>query len=259
MATVFISYSQKDKSIVKNIIDVIKNEGHHVNLDEEFLTVGDRLVPKIEENIQNSDFVIVFLSSCSIKSEWVSREICHSLYIELKTGKGKILPCRIEKFDDNLLPEALSKLNVYERLYLDFTRSDMTREELLKKLLQKLKSGSCTEVEQEYYMDLHIKKLGLSIYITGPNLNWDKNSRFKYSETLNGYLLFGMKPEDVGLYFKHFVVCNEEDADTVRDIISVTCEVTGVGSRDTDPGKWRVWFCRRDYPIVGNSRDNKWK
>lgn len=257
MANVFVSYSHKDADFVISIIDVIKRNGHNVDIDKDFLSIGDRLVPEIEKKIRNSDFVIVFLSTNSINSEWVAREMCHSLLTEFRTGNGIIVPCIIDRFDKSLLPEAFSKFDRYERLYLDFSKDDADKDVLINELLQRLSNRDKKEFH-EFHMDLELGTRGLSIYITGPGLNWGKDPSLKYLETLSGYLLFGVKKEDIGICFKHFVVCDEEDSEVVRRMISGPCEVTGVGSPDAEPGKWRVWFCRRDYPIVGDSRDNKW-
>ncbi len=257
MARIFISYSHKDSTVVMPVVDALEQEGHQVDIDKEFLEAGDRLVPEIEKRIHQSDFVLVFLSRSSAKRKWVGKEVFEALKTELQEGKAKIIPCIINRPSSSIFPDAFTKHPAYERLYLDF--SDPSEyDDAIKTLLERIRKNKSTGFDGEEYMILDIDYPKLEIYLTGPNLSWEKNSRFMYAEALRSYVLFGFKRDNVGIYFKHFAVCKEKEAEKIRDIISSHYEVTGVGSRDNLPGKWRIWFCLRDYPIVSAAKNNKW-
>ncbi|MEK0337958.1 MAG: toll/interleukin-1 receptor domain-containing protein, partial [Nitrosopumilus sp.] len=103
MSKIFISYSHKDKQRVQNIVKKIKGAGHDIWTDESRLSISDAISSEIQKNIQNSDYVIVFLSSNSVDSKWVRQEIYEALYQELKNRELKLIPCLI---DDCELPKA---------------------------------------------------------------------------------------------------------------------------------------------------------
>jgi hypothetical protein len=110
----------------------------------------------------------------------------------------------------------------------------------------------------EQHMVLDVREPGLEIYLTGPEVGWNKNPRLRYQESSDGYLLTGFRDNEVGSQFKHFVVCKDEEKTRIRDILSESnYTVTGHGKEDDEPGKWQFWFLVQDYPILSdNLRDN---
>ena len=102
-------------------------------------------------------------------------------------------------------------------------------------------------------MVLEIEKRGLEIYLTGPDVGWDKDPLLKYSEEPEGYRLFGVRKDAVGDEFKHFVVCSADvrERRRIEGILrNAGYAVTGEGSEDDEPGRWRIWFLRPDYPTT---------
>lgn len=251
MANIFVSYAHDDADFVIPIVDVIKKKGHNAELDKEFLSGGDRLVPAIKQKIEKSDFVIVFLSSSSVKSIWVAREIFEALRSELETGKGKIVPCIINKIRHSVFPEVFVKHPSYERVYIDFTNNDKTKQDSIDDLHKRLDKEQISEFAGDDYMILNIGERGLEIYLTGNDVEWEKNSQRRYAEMLESYLLFGFRKDALGPHFKHFVVCDKADIKgqkKIKDILkSTNYAVTGDGNDDDEAGKWRIWFLRRDY------------
>ena len=84
----------------------IKDASHDIWIDENQLSISDAISSEIQRNIQNSDYVIVFLSSNSVDSKWIRQEIYEALYQELKYREVKLIPCLI---DDCQLPKAFTK------------------------------------------------------------------------------------------------------------------------------------------------------
>ncbi|MEL6438266.1 MAG: toll/interleukin-1 receptor domain-containing protein [Cyanobacteria bacterium J06621_8] len=111
--SVFLSHNAKDKPFVKRLARDLDNHGIRYWLDEAELKVGDSLIEKIRAGIDDVDFVAVILSSNSISSPWVQREIDVAMNQEISGKKVKVLPIMYEKCD---LPGFL-----LGKLYVDFT------------------------------------------------------------------------------------------------------------------------------------------
>lgn len=73
---VFISHASEDKEfIVEPIFLTLKRHGVRVWYDKSTLTLGDRLISKIENGIQNTKYVILVLSKDYFKKEWTLKEL----------------------------------------------------------------------------------------------------------------------------------------------------------------------------------------
>ena len=168
MSNIFISYSHKDKNKVQDIVTKINGAGHNVWIDESKLSVSDPISTDIKKNIQNADFVMVFLSLKSVKSIWVKQEIYEALYFELKNKKSKLIPCLI---DDCELPIAFTKSKNFNRIYENFT---VDEQKSINKVLSIFNSPPRDVFENEYYAILNIPIPGLEIYMPGETYGWGK-------------------------------------------------------------------------------------
>ena len=70
-----LSHSSQDNPFVKRLADRLRNEGATVWIDEAEIKIGDSLIVKIAEGIDNVDFVAAIISSHSVKSAWVQKEL----------------------------------------------------------------------------------------------------------------------------------------------------------------------------------------
>ena len=258
MSDIFISYSHEDKSKVQNIVTKIKAAGHNVWIDESKLSISDTISIDIKKNIQTADFVMIFLSLNSVKSLWVKQEIYEALYFELKKKKSKLIPCLI---DDCELPIAFTKSKRFNRMYENFIKDE---QESFDKVLSIFNSPPRDVFENEYYSILNIPIPGLEIYMPGETYGWGKNSVMKYFETVDSYLLFDFNIEPFK-HFKHFVLCEEKDADDIRGKLkSLGYIVTGTGDVDDETQKRRIWFkikpsmefCNHPFKITEDN--NQW-
>ena len=113
MATVFLSHSSADKTIVRQLTRRIEDAGHTVWLDEEQLHVGDSLADRLGESVAEADFVAVALSPRSVKSAWVREELNAALADQIKQARVKVLPILVESCE---IPPLLR-----DRVYADIS------------------------------------------------------------------------------------------------------------------------------------------
>jgi hypothetical protein len=115
MQTVFISYSHKDSEVADRLALDLRESEVPATYDKWLLRVGDSIIEKIATAVSDSDSVIALLSSASVESNWVKKELSLAMTGELKTRNVKVLPAVL---DDCELPPMLA-----DKLYADFTRS----------------------------------------------------------------------------------------------------------------------------------------
>jgi len=113
MTSIFLSHSSKDKFFVRELAIRLKEYGIKVWLDEAELNIGDSLIQKIGQAIDEADFLGVVLSRNSIESEWVQRELQLAMQKELRERKVVVLPLLLEPVE---LPFFLR-----DKIYADFT------------------------------------------------------------------------------------------------------------------------------------------
>lgn len=116
MSSIFLSHNSKDKPFVRKLADDLRKKGHYVWVDEAEIKVGDSLIGKIEEGIENTEYLGVVISNNSNKSEWVNREVRTALNQEIHNKKVKVLPILIEDVE---IPTFL-----LDKKYADFTSDD---------------------------------------------------------------------------------------------------------------------------------------
>lgn len=129
MSRVFLSHSNKDKSFVRKLAADLRANGHTVWIDEAEINVGDSLIGKIRDGLDNVDYVAAVLSKNSIESEWVKKELEIASNREIEEKRVIVLPLLIDKVE---LPGFLKG-----KFYADFTDPDKYDEmlELLRRSL----------------------------------------------------------------------------------------------------------------------------
>lgn len=152
MSSIFLSHNSKDKPFVRKLADDLRKKGHYVWIDEAEIKVGDSLIGKIEEGIENTEYLGVVISNNSNKSEWVNREVRTALNQEIHNKKVKVLPILIE--DAEIPPFLLDKK------YADFTLDDNYDNALqdvldrLSELPNGIEKTSYSKEEVEFYKQL---------------------------------------------------------------------------------------------------------
>lgn len=151
MSNVFLSHSHADKPFARRLAARLEAEGHGVWIDEAEINIGDSLIEKIRDGIDQVDYVAAILSSASIGSEWVTRELDIASNREIEEKRVVVLPLLVEHIN---LPGFLKG-----KFYGDFT--DETRfDEMVSLLLRKL--GGPNKLERATEDDISLLKEALA-------------------------------------------------------------------------------------------------
>ena len=94
----FISYSTKNEAFARKLHSRLREEGLKVWYSPEDIQAGKKLHEQIGEAIQQRDKLLLVLSKHSMNSEWVKTEIRKARKAEIKEGKRKLFPIRLESF-----------------------------------------------------------------------------------------------------------------------------------------------------------------
>lgn len=113
MSSVFLSHNSKDKPWVRKLAERLTSDGVIVWLDEAEINIDDSLIEKISSGIHEMNFVAAIISSNSIDSSWVQKEISIAMSKEIAGRVVTVLPLLIEQCT---LPASL-----LDKLYADFT------------------------------------------------------------------------------------------------------------------------------------------
>ena len=110
---VFISYSHQDRKFADKLAISLSKLGFSIWYDKWAMKPGDSLHGKIQNAIQQADYMIVVLSPSSVKSTWVQTELNAGLTIGMASSKVLVVPVLYRKCE---LPVFLK--GIY---YADFT------------------------------------------------------------------------------------------------------------------------------------------
>lgn len=136
MSSIFLSHNNADKSFARRLTSDLRAAGVRVWFDEAELKIGDSLFEKIQQAIDETEYLGVILSANSVRSRWVQREVHMAMDQEVDEGSVKVLPLLIQ---DCELPGFLRG-----KLYADFRSESMYQQEL-EKVLDRLNSGNVQE------------------------------------------------------------------------------------------------------------------
>ncbi len=124
LASIFLSHSHADKTFVNQISRDLITMGVRVWVDEAEIEIGDSLIEKIRNGIDNVDYVGVVISKTSVESEWVKKEVDIAMNQEIEGRQVKVLPLLIDDCD---LPGFLKG-----KMYADFRHASTYSRELNK-------------------------------------------------------------------------------------------------------------------------------
>jgi len=94
---VFLSYSSEDKKIVEKIANDLTRYHLPLFFDKWGIKVGDSIVEKINSALGKMTDLILVLSTNSVQSNWVKKELSTAIMKKLKDNSVNILPIIIEK------------------------------------------------------------------------------------------------------------------------------------------------------------------
>lgn len=93
---IFISHSSRDKPFVRRVVDDLKIRGHCLWFDETAIKAGDSIPREIQKGLQESSYVIVFLSKHAVTSSWVEVEWMGKFWEEINSKKRVVIPVLLE-------------------------------------------------------------------------------------------------------------------------------------------------------------------
>lgn len=111
--SIFLSHTKADKPFVRKLARDLDNHGVKYWLDEAEIKIGESLIEKIRQGIDEVDYVAVILSPHSVASPWVQREVDVAMNQEIQGKRVKVLPITYQSCE---LPGFL-----LGKLYADFT------------------------------------------------------------------------------------------------------------------------------------------
>jgi hypothetical protein len=95
-ARIFLSHSWNDKLFARRLATDLQDAGAVVWIDEAEIGLGDSLIEKIRQGIDQVDYVGVLLSSSSSGSGWVQKEVDIAMNQEIEGRRVKVLPLLLE-------------------------------------------------------------------------------------------------------------------------------------------------------------------
>ncbi len=113
--TVFLSHNHLDKPFVRKLANDLENHGIKCWLDEAEMKIGDSLIQKIREGIDNSDYFAIILSPHSVNAPWVKNELDVAYNFQIGE-KIKVLPL--------LLKDCEPPGFLVGKLYADFRKEE---------------------------------------------------------------------------------------------------------------------------------------
>lgn len=123
---VFLSHNHHDKPFVRKLAADLQAHNVICWLDEAEMQIGDSLIQKIREGIDNSDYFAVIVSPHSVVAPWVANELDVAMSYQIGGKKIKVLPLVVAECElPGLLPG---------KLYGDF-KDESQYEGAFKKLL----------------------------------------------------------------------------------------------------------------------------
>ena len=178
---IFISHLSRNKSLVREFSSYLPSFLHPW-IDEDVLCWGESFEKKIYWQITwETDFLISFIDKCTLKSEWVARELEWALDIERALDRTIILPIIMDDVSSLDLPAGLT-----DRIYLnlrDFSKNaveNLAKEAVMKLFQIVLKSYSSNRTFRIHLYDLTKKQKQILEYLSRKNINQgniDKNEQ----------------------------------------------------------------------------------
>ena len=139
----FISYNNKDKIFANKVHHDLQNNGVRCWFAPEDMKIGDRVRPRIDQEIRLRDKLLVILSENSIVSEWVGDEVESAIEEEKARNRNILFPIRL----DDAVMESRSDwaAKIKRRRHIgDFSgwQDDSEYQQALEQLLRDLKAPS---------------------------------------------------------------------------------------------------------------------
>lgn len=129
---VFLSHSSKDKTIVREVAERLRTDGLRVWLDEWEIKPGDSIPAKIEEGLEQSRVLVLFMSTHAFGSDWSRLESYTFRFRDPLNKERRFIPLRLD--------DAPIKGSLAQFLYVSWASQNRDRE--YAKLLETCRSSN---------------------------------------------------------------------------------------------------------------------
>lgn len=116
MASVFVCHSSVDKGFTRELAGALARHGATVWIDEAELDVGDSLIARISEAVYQSAFIVAVISSSSVRSAWVQKELQLAMTREVEGKRVVVLPLLVDDCRESI------PFFLRDKVYADFVK-----------------------------------------------------------------------------------------------------------------------------------------
>src|SRR5829696_2478574 len=93
---VFLSYSSKDKAVVRAIAERLRQDGLQVWFDEWMLKPGDSIPAGIEDGLERSRVLVLCMSANAFGSDWAKLESGMFRFRDPLNKERRFIPLRLD-------------------------------------------------------------------------------------------------------------------------------------------------------------------
>src|SRR5215213_9269985 len=93
---VFLSHSSKDKAVVREIAERLRDDGLEVWFDEWMIKPGDSIPSKIEEGLEHSRVLVLCMSANAFGSDWAQLESQTFRFRDPLNKERRFIPLRLD-------------------------------------------------------------------------------------------------------------------------------------------------------------------
>ncbi|MDP3722323.1 MAG: toll/interleukin-1 receptor domain-containing protein [Candidatus Omnitrophota bacterium] len=115
MPSIFVCHSSHDKPLARRLTIALREHGATVWIDEAELDVGDSLIARLADAVYRCDFVAALISSSSVRSKWVQKELQLAMTREIEGQRIRVLPILVGACKDEI------PFFLRDKLYADFS------------------------------------------------------------------------------------------------------------------------------------------
>ena len=115
MASVYISYNQRDRAVVTAVAEQLKAQGHQLSFDVDTILPGQDWRHTLTQGLKNSEIFIVFLSQNSLESQFVLSEIGAARAYAAESDRMLMIPVIIDEIQIPAVIQDLHTIVVPDR------------------------------------------------------------------------------------------------------------------------------------------------
>jgi translation initiation factor 2B subunit (eIF-2B alpha/beta/delta family) len=156
---VFLSYSSRDKGVVRPIAERLQQDGLKVWFDEWMLKPGDNIQAKIDEGLEHSRVLVLCMSENAFGSDWAKLETGTFRFRDPMNKELRFVPLRL---DDASIPGSLEQF-----LYINWPPDPAARYREYAKLLEACRRNKEFDRFQKNCLELLKQRTSERAFIEG--------------------------------------------------------------------------------------------